>query len=85
MGHGHDHVTTNWSLKRNEDKGFHPLDSPAASFRFVFRAGMEARPNERQKPLAWRLKIFKIGKLRSVILFDTRFPVIERGNIVLVK
>ena len=85
IGHGNDHVTTNWSLKRDEDEGFHPLDSPAASFRFVFRAGAEARPNERQKTLAWRLKIFKIGKTRSVILFDTLFQVIERGNIVRVK
>ena len=55
------------------------------SFRFVFRAGAEARPNERQKTLAWRLKFFKIGKLRLVILFDTLFQVIERGDIVLIK
>ena len=33
---------------------------------------------------AWLLKIF-IGKLRSVILFDTLFQVIEHGDIVLVK
>jgi hypothetical protein len=78
-------VTTNWSLKRDEDEGFHLLDSPAASFRFVFWAGAEACPNERQKVLALRLKIFKIGKLRTVILFDTLFQVIERGDIVLVK
>jgi hypothetical protein len=35
--------------------------------------------------LAWRLKCFKIGKLKSVILFDLLFRVIERRDIVLFR
>ena len=71
-----------------------------ASFRFAFpeagigrtnlsRSHLQKSPGKLQLSdaprRAWCLKIFKIGKLRSVILFDALFQVIEPGDIDLVK
>ena len=88
------------SSKRVKDEGSRLLDSPVATFCFVFREvgiwqtnvhGGKFKKSAKNcnltdaPRLAWCLKIFKIGKLKSVILFDLLFRVVERGDIVLFK